>query len=215
MDKKHILQVLKMSSRGFEVPPFVDVFSGAQSHYTVSFRPNTPQQVKLSPEPHQLVYGYHATSFGAALIAMADDEICALYFVDSPSGLYIDELQEQWPESNINLDTGKTGEEAAKVFTSTSESSCSLSVRVKGTPLQIKVWRALAHIPQGALVSYSDVAAAIGQPKAVRAVANAIARNPVSYLVPCHRVIQKTGGFHHYRWGADRKKALITWEQAQ
>ena len=89
-----------------------------------------------------------------------------------------------------------------------------LNLQIKGTNFQINVWKALLNIPKGCVVSYQDIASYIGRPKAFRAVANAIAINPVAYLIPCHRVIAKSGKIHQYRWGAYRKKAMIGWEEA-
>jgi len=86
---------------------------------------------------------------------------------------------------------------------------------LKGTNFQTNVWKALLSIPEGWVVSYQDIAAYIGRPKAFRAVANAIAINPVAFLIPCHRVIAKSGKIHQYRWGSTRKKALIGWEAAR
>ena len=89
------------------------------------------------------------------------------------------------------------------------------NLHLKGTNFQINVWKALLSIPEGWVVSYQDIASYIGHPKAFRAVANAIAINPVAYLIPCHRVIAKSGKIHQYRWGSARKKALIGWEAAR
>ena len=86
---------------------------------------------------------------------------------------------------------------------------------LKGTNFQINVWRALLNIPEGCVLSYQDIASHIGRPNAFRAVANAIAINPVAYLIPCHRVIAKSGKIHQYRWGSARKKALLGWEAAR
>jgi AraC family transcriptional regulator of adaptative response/methylated-DNA-[protein]-cysteine methyltransferase len=83
---------------------------------------------------------------------------------------------------------------------------------LKGTNFQVNVWQALLVIPRGAVVSYQDVAAYIGQPNATRAVANAIAHNPIGYLIPCHRVIRKDGTIHGYQWGRERKQAILGWE---
>jgi len=92
------------------------------------------------------------------------------------------------------------------------KSSHPFNVQIKGTNFQINVWKALLAIP---VVSYQDVASYIGHPKAFRAVANTIAINPVAFLIPCHRVIAKSGNIHRYRWGSARKKALIGWEAAK
>jgi AraC family transcriptional regulator of adaptative response/methylated-DNA-[protein]-cysteine methyltransferase len=86
---------------------------------------------------------------------------------------------------------------------------------LKGTNFQVNVWKALLAIPEGWVVSYQDVAAYIGRPKSFRAVANAVAINPVAYLIPCHRVIAGSGSIHGYRWGAVRKKAMVGWEAAR
>jgi AraC family transcriptional regulator of adaptative response/methylated-DNA-[protein]-cysteine methyltransferase len=87
-----------------------------------------------------------------------------------------------------------------------------ITLHLKGTNLQIKVWQALLKIPRGRLISYEAVARKIGRPEAVRAVANAVASNPVAFLIPCHRVIRKTGVIGDYRWGSARKKAILSWE---
>lgn len=84
-----------------------------------------------------------------------------------------------------------------------------------GTNFQIKVWEALIRVPPGALLSYEQLARAIGAPQATRAVASAVARNPIAYLIPCHRVIRKTGAFGEYHWGETRKKAMLVWEAAR
>ncbi len=86
---------------------------------------------------------------------------------------------------------------------------------MRGTAFQLKVWEALLRIPEGQLVSYDQLAGAIGQPTASRAVGTAIGSNPIGYLIPCHRVIKKTGLFGQYRWGADRKQAMLGWEAAR
>jgi AraC family transcriptional regulator of adaptative response/methylated-DNA-[protein]-cysteine methyltransferase len=88
-------------------------------------------------------------------------------------------------------------------------------VHLQGTNFQINVWKALLRIPEGWVVSYGDIAAYLGKPTAFRAVANAVALNPVGYLIPCHRVIAKSGSIHRYRWGSVRKKAILGWEAAR
>jgi len=89
-----------------------------------------------------------------------------------------------------------------------------ITLLLRGTNFQIKVWEALLRIPTGKLVSYDQIAAAIGQPKASRAVGTAIGSNRIGYVIPCHRVIQKVGGIGGYRWGTDRKRAILGWEAA-
>jgi AraC family transcriptional regulator of adaptative response/methylated-DNA-[protein]-cysteine methyltransferase len=93
--------------------------------------------------------------------------------------------------------------------------SAPLSLYLEGTNFQIKVWEALLRIPSGRVVSYEDLAVSVGMPRAARAVSNAVARNPLPVIIPCHRVIRKMGDFGGYRWGTARKKALLGWEAAQ
>ena len=90
-----------------------------------------------------------------------------------------------------------------------------LALHLRGTNFQLKVWEALLRIPEGALVSYDELAAWIGEPGAARAVGNAVGRNPIPLLIPCHRVIRKSGDFGGYRWGLPRKKAILGWEMAK
>jgi AraC family transcriptional regulator of adaptative response/methylated-DNA-[protein]-cysteine methyltransferase len=90
-----------------------------------------------------------------------------------------------------------------------------LHLVVKGTNFQIQVWRALLAVPPGAMVTYQDVAGYVSTPAATRVVANALAKNPIGYIIPCHRVISKVGKAHRYRWGAVRKKAIIGWEASR
>lgn len=84
---------------------------------------------------------------------------------------------------------------------------------INGTAFQRRVWAALLDIPAGKVVTYRELAAAIGRPKAVRAVANAVGANPIAWLIPCHRVVRSDGGLGGYRWGVDRKRAILSWEQ--
>jgi AraC family transcriptional regulator of adaptative response/methylated-DNA-[protein]-cysteine methyltransferase len=102
----------------------------------------------------------------------------------------------------------------ARVFERRSPASAPLSVLVQGTNFQIAVWRALLAIPEGRLVSYRDIAAALGRPRAVRAVGSAIGSNPCGFLIPCHRVIRSNGELGGYRWGLTRKQAINAWEAA-
>ena len=121
------------------------------------------------------------------------------------------DLKNQWKNAQIILDQKATRHYIDKIFGDRSQRSRP-SLYVKGTNFQIKVWEALLKIPQGAVVSYEDIAASIGKPKAVRAVANAVAHNPVAFLIPCHRVIRKTGALGGYHWGSEKKIAILLWE---
>ena len=156
-------------------------------------------------------YGVHGSPFGLCLIATTDRGVCAVRFVDESNEQdTIDELGGEWPGATLVRDESETSVIAKSIFDATrSSGETPLSVLLKGTNFQLKVWEALLRIPAGSLVSYGDLAGRIGQPTATRAVASAVAANPVGYLIPCHRVIRSTGALGGYRWGVDRKALII------
>lgn len=182
----------------------------------VTFEAMTPGEFKRMGQGLKIVYGFHPTPFGACLLAITGRGICHLGFVggdDRSSAL--SRLRENWPAATFMENSINTSSTARRIFISKRESdSRPFHLLLKGTNFQVNVWRALLTIPSGSVVSYQDVAALIGRPKAFRAVANAVALNPVGYLIPCHRVIAKSGKIHRYRWGAARKKAILGWEAA-
>ncbi len=125
------------------------------------------------------------------------------------------DLRDDWPRAQIDTDGGASEALIARLFDSaTSTGVGPFHLLVKGTNFQIQVWRALISIPSGCVVSYTDVANRVGRGDAVRAVAGAIAANSIGYLIPCHRVLRSTGALSGYRWGHERKRALLAWESA-
>lgn len=165
--------------------------------------------------PLTIEYAVHPSPFGDCLLAMSGKEICHLSFVDEPNRfVHLLELQHNWPQARIIAESGESGRRLAEQLFVPKEvdSPEPLQLLIKGTPLQLNVWQALLTIPQGAMICYQDLAVLAGHPTACRAVASAVAANPLSYLIPCHRVIRKSGEIHHYRWGSGRKKAMLGWE---
>jgi AraC family transcriptional regulator of adaptative response/methylated-DNA-[protein]-cysteine methyltransferase len=164
-----------------------------------------------------ITYGVHSSPFGQMLLATTAKGICALRFIgEGGSRGALAELTEEWPKASIIENPATTNPTADEIFNQGRKSGKHpFHLALRGTNFQVQVWRALLAIPPGTLVSYQDVAGYIGKPAASRAVAGAIARNPIGYLIPCHRVINKAGRFHHYRWGSARKKAIIGWEAAR
>jgi AraC family transcriptional regulator of adaptative response/methylated-DNA-[protein]-cysteine methyltransferase len=161
-------------------------------------------------------YAITDSLFGRLIIASTDRGICHMAFTtDDTAGL--DHLHHAFPEAAFLSagDDSMTLHTAAQAALAGDWSGPdAIRLHLHGTPFQMKVWEALLRIPRGALASYGDVAAAIGAPRASRAVASAIAANPVAVLIPCHRVIRQTGHFGGYAWGEGRKRALIGWEAA-
>ncbi|GAA4406569.1 methylated-DNA--[protein]-cysteine S-methyltransferase [Nibrella viscosa] len=175
----------------------------------------TPGEFKRGGQGLQLVYGVFESRFGAYLLGTINGKICVLHFLqeaDEP----VDILNRMWPEATLHHDPAALQPLTEQIFPAIGVSAPirPLHVLVKGSPFQLKVWEALLRIPEGRLVSYDAVAEAIGQPAASRAVGTAIGSNPVGYLIPCHRVIRKTGLFGGYRWGLVRKQAILGWEAA-
>lgn len=185
----------------------------------------TPGEYKQRGSGLTIHYGFHSTPFGPCLLATTERGICGLSFlargVDGTDDQSEDraqalrELKEKWPAADLQPDAQRTQPLAEQIFAPAhAQPMTSLHLFIQGTNFQIKVWEALLQIPAGAALSYQDVARYIGQPQAARAVGNAVARNPVAYLIPCHRVLRQTGAVSNYRWGRTRKKAILGWEAA-
>jgi AraC family transcriptional regulator of adaptative response/methylated-DNA-[protein]-cysteine methyltransferase len=176
----------------------------------------TPGEFKAKGNGVAIRTGVHDSPFGYCLIAATDRGVCGLSFHDCAAceaGLALQ--RELWPLADFTSDKSFTAPLADRVFGSGEEVPSPFPLRIHGTNFQVKVWQALLGIPQGSLSTYGAVARRIGQPKASRAVGTAVGRNPVSYLIPCHRVITSTGAYGNYRWGRLRKTAMIGWELAQ
>jgi AraC family transcriptional regulator, regulatory protein of adaptative response / methylated-DNA-[protein]-cysteine methyltransferase len=183
----------------------------------LSFEAITPGEYKQQGLGVRITYGFHPTPFGHCLLATTPRGICGLYFVEVDDRLAaLDLLAEAWPRAHRVQNETVTQPLVDRIFRPAAPDRAGpFHLFLRGTNFQVQVWQALLAIPSGALVNYEQVAAYLGRPKATRAVANAIARNPVAYLIPCHRVIAKTGRIHRYRWGTARKKAMVCWEASR
>ena len=173
----------------------------------------TPSEFRNQGQRLTIRYGCHETPFGFCLIGMTERGICWMSFTDGES--QVKQLKAEWHGAELVESIADTAAVVERVFSRPRPTDEPFSLHLKGTNLQIRVWEALLKIPFGAVVSYSNVAKAVQRPDAVRAVASAVGRNPVSYIVPCHRVIRLSGALGGYGWGLTRKKAMLAWEQAQ
>jgi AraC family transcriptional regulator of adaptative response/methylated-DNA-[protein]-cysteine methyltransferase len=172
----------------------------------------TPGQYKKSGQGLTITYGFHASPFGECLLAVTDRGICGLTFVQSGNqAAALMELKNNWPQAEFSQDSSKTQPFAERIFDPVKQEQA-LPVLLKGTNFQLKVWQALLRTEPGTVVSYNDVATFIGQPTAARAVGNALAQNPVGFIIPCHRVIRSVGLTGDYAWGSARKRAILGWE---
>jgi AraC family transcriptional regulator of adaptative response/methylated-DNA-[protein]-cysteine methyltransferase len=149
-------------------------------------------------------------SLGSILVAQSDRGVCAILLGDDPDSL-ARELQDRFPEADLRGGNAEFEELVAKVvgFVEAPTLGLDLPLDVRGTTFQHRVWQALRDIPAGATASYSDIAKRIGSPKSVRAVAQACGANPVAVAIPCHRVVRSDGDLSGYRWGVERKRALL------
>jgi AraC family transcriptional regulator of adaptative response/methylated-DNA-[protein]-cysteine methyltransferase len=178
----------------------------------------TPGEYKNWGAGLRIYYGLHDSPFGQCLLAQTDRGVCKLaFFDDEPqAALLIRELFEEWPNAVIERADIKTSLLIPHLFPAERRAGDSAPARLhllmKGSKFQLQVWEALLRIPEGELVSYRQLALGIGGGGATRAVASAVAKNHLGYLIPCHRVIRSTGEFNQYRWGATRKMAMIGWE---
>ncbi|WP_151085727.1 bifunctional transcriptional activator/DNA repair enzyme AdaA [Hymenobacter baengnokdamensis] len=183
----------------------------------VTYEAMTPAEYRAQAAGLFIAYGFHPTPFGECLLSLTDRGICGLTFqAEAEQGAALTQLRAAWPGAILVPDATRTAAVAARLFaTKVDPAGPPVPLLLKGTNFQVKVWEALLRIPAGAVVSYREVAAAIGQPGASQAVGGAVGANSIAYLIPCHRVIQQHGGPGGYRWGSARKQALLAREAAQ
>lgn len=157
-------------------------------------------------------FGIHPSPFGPMLIGTTERGLAKLSFLaQSTNKEALRELRSAWPNASFMRDQKATAHVAARIF----QGSTHLPLVVRGTNFQVQVWKALLSIPAGSTSTYAAIARAIGAPHAVRAVGTAIGKNPIGYLIPCHRVLTSSGSLGGYRWDPKRKEALLMWESAQ
>ena len=172
----------------------------------VNLEAMSPGEFKTGGAGLQISYGIHNTPFGKALIATTLRGICHLQFDGDEQA-----LRAEWANAEIVLDPQATQPLCDLIF-SPGASQEPLTVWVKGTNFQVQVWRSLLTIPFGEMTTYQRLAEQMGRPTAARAVGNAVGKNPIGYIIPCHRVIRESGELGGYRWGVERKTAILGWE---
>lgn len=187
----------------------------------VSHEAMTPGDYKRRGAGLEMAYGFHATPFGEALAMATKRGLAGLAFVEGEKGGtregVLAEMMHRWPACQFLETPERTAPHVGQIFTSVANRGGEQHVRLVliGTDFEVRVWETLLKIPVGRAVSYGDIARHIGCPKASRAVGTAVGRNPVSFVVPCHRVMRADGGLGGYHWGVTRKRAIIGWEAGQ
>ena len=174
----------------------------------------TPGEFKNGGEHLNINYSYAETPFGNILVASTAKGICYMAFADDEKQGLVD-LQQHFPKAYFKQMLDMMQQNALYIFTHDWSKLSQIKLHLKGTDFQLKVWETLLKIPMGQLATYGTIAQKIKNPNASRAVGTAIGSNPVAFLIPCHRVIQSTGIFGGYMWGATRKTAIIGWEAAK
>lgn len=157
-------------------------------------------------------YGWFDSPFGEALAMGTDRGLCGLAFVeDCGRSAAMADMQARWPRAAYREAPDRIARWIDAAFAGRGEAA----LHMIGAPFQIKVWEALLQVPSGHVTTYSEIAQAIGTPRAVRAVGTAVGRNPVSFLIPCHRALRKSGALGGYHWGLPVKRAMLAWESAR
>jgi AraC family transcriptional regulator of adaptative response/methylated-DNA-[protein]-cysteine methyltransferase len=179
----------------------------------------TPGEFKTKGKGLTLRWGIHAGPFGDFLLGATERGIATLKFLDGrePRRAVMEEMRSRWENAEIVEAPGSTAPLAAAVVAALEGKArrSPLRVHLRGTNFQLKVWEALLRIPVGETTTYEALAAGVGAPDATRAAAGAVAANPVVWLIPCHRVIRKTGAFGDYQGGVARKRAMLAWESVR
>ena len=210
---EHARRLLSGSASVLDASYQVGLSGGSRLHdLMINVHAATPGEVKNGGAGVEIRYAVHESPFGDAFIATTSRGICALAFVspDDPDRS-LRELAKRWPNAVLREDAAATEAAARSAFGNTGE----VSLHLKGTNFQIRVWEALLRIPAGRAVTYEDIARDIGRPTAMRAVGAAVGQNPVAFLIPCHRVLRKSGVFGDYHWGPTRKKLILGWESSR
>ena len=162
-------------------------------------------------------YGLHPSPFGQALVMITDRGLAGLAFTDEANGLdAFEDMSSRWPNAVYVEDSDATAPYASRIFDPKRwDPKEPLRIVLIGSDFQVRVWEALLRIPMGCAVTYSSIAETLGQPTASRAVGAAVGRNPISFVVPCHRALGKSGALTGYHWGLTRKRAMLGWESGK
>jgi AraC family transcriptional regulator of adaptative response/methylated-DNA-[protein]-cysteine methyltransferase len=211
----HARDLLRRSATVLDASYEVGLSGPARLHdLFVTHEAMTPGVYRARGAGVTLRYGFHPSPFGLALVMASEHGLAGLAFCD-PGGEAdaLADMRGRWPAADYLEDAAATAPLAQRVFDPASWSAeTPLRVVMIGTDFEIRVWEALLRIPVGGATTYARIAASLGKPKAARAVGRAVGRNPVSFVVPCHRVLGSGGGLCGYHWGLTRKRAILGWE---
>jgi AraC family transcriptional regulator of adaptative response/methylated-DNA-[protein]-cysteine methyltransferase len=177
----------------------------------------TPGDFRRGGEGLTLRYGFHASPFGEAIAVVAPKGLAGLGWVDGGDrAAALADMIRRWPNARFEEDQAATAPFASRAFDPAEwKPDRPLRLVLIGTDFELRVWETLLSIPMGRATTYSDIARKLGKPQAARAVGAAVGKNPISFVVPCHRVLGRSGALTGYHWGLSRKQAIIGWEAGQ
>jgi AraC family transcriptional regulator of adaptative response/methylated-DNA-[protein]-cysteine methyltransferase len=174
----------------------------------------TPGDFKSGGAGVTMSFGFHPSPFGEAILVATERGLAGLGFVDDGDRkAALADMRRRWPKAEYAEDVAATAPLAHRIFDPLSwHSEQPLRVVLIGTDFEVRVWQTLLRIPLGRATTYSEIASRVGKPSAARAVGAAVGKNPISFVVPCHRVLGRSGALTGYHWGLTRKKAILGWE---
>ena len=220
---EHAKRLLESSETVLETTWAAGLSSPGRLHdLFVTVEAVTPGEVKSGGEGLEIRWGVHPTPFGEALVAVSDRGVCQLSFGDSDETPEeaLETLERRFPEARLVEVPENTAPVSERIFRrlrgerGAVDAEQGLALHLRGTNFQLRVWRALLSIPDGEASTYGRIARSLGKSGAARAVGSAVGANPVAVLIPCHRVLRESGGLGGYRWGTERKRAILGWEAA-
>ena len=218
LSKEYAIQLLEESRNMLDITFQTGLSSPGRLHDLILVTEAvTPGEYKSKGEGIEISCGFHSTPFGEGFLSLTDRGICGFTFVQNKDRQKsLNDLKKKWKYAKIKEDEAKTKQVIAQIFTREKNTKpAPLHLFLQGSNFQLKVWQALLSIPPGGAASYESVAKYIGEPKAQRAVGNAVGSNPIAFIIPCHRVIRKIGEFGNYASGKARKMAILGWEASR
>ena len=214
----HARELLRSSASVLDTAYEVGLSGPGRLHdLFVTHEAMSPGEWKASGDGLTITYGFHPCPFGMALVMTTPRGLAGLALADAgKERAALRDMKSRWPKAKYVEDFAATAPTARRIFDAALwRKDQPLRVVLIGTDFEVRVWERLLDIPMGKLTTYSDLAARAGAPKAARAVGAAVGKNPISFVVPCHRVLGKSGAITGYHWGLTRKRAMLGWEAAR
>lgn len=212
LTKRYAKAQLRQAADMLSVAGDVGLSSTSRLHdLMVSCEAMTPGEIKLGGLGLTIGFGFAPSPFGEALVAWTPRGVCHFAFCTEARQASVNDLVREWPHAVLSQDDERASALLREIFPETPRRG-RVHLVLRGTNFQIKVWEALIHTASGQLLTYGQLARDLGMPRAPRAVGSAVAANHIGYLIPCHRVIRDGGDSGQYRWGAERKLAMLAWE---